>query len=513
MTTSVLAVDDGNPVFWALLDVRLPDDRELARIGRLWVEAACRGLAPGWWERLQASLPLGPHGEPGGVYAYVSVTPRPWQERVDAEVFSPESFGWLLGELAARPLSAEVQLRELNDRGEFFEGGGGGLRVLVRTEEDHPDWVQLQASGRVPGAEGDARRPEVPARWARALRTVAAQADASFGHLCDDGNDGGTALDRSVFRGGRVSSMMAGRDVLRGYSWVTVCPDELAARLGGPPALAASGAFSRVEELPLGGVWLQATEDFAGYDDAAMRRVFEVLAPVLPEGLAEPEPMEQQRYRLVWEDAAWYRPGGRAALAAQPQLGREVAHNLAALGPDSGAAANVPGGYELLFRRHLSHDCATVWRALTDPAAVSSWLGWRPPGIGGPRARIDPVPGGQLILPYCYPTERGPRIVRNTTLGTVTAITQPELLEYATPGMDGPDAAARWQLRPEPGGGCALSFRYTVQIHNRLAWLLADWHCRLDALTMLLGGTGPTAAWDNWPARHGTYRAAIHGKT
>ena len=104
--------------------------------------------------------------------------------------------------------------------------------------------------------------------------------------------------------------MMPGRDVLRGYSWVTVCPGELAQRMGGTAALAASGAFWGIEELPGGGVWLQASEDFADYNEM-MRRVFETKAPVLPPGLAEPEPMEEKRYRLVWEKVAWYRPGGQ----------------------------------------------------------------------------------------------------------------------------------------------------------------------------------------------------------
>jgi len=110
---SMPAVDDGNPRFYALLDVRLPDDGELARVGGRWLEVGCRGLAPGLWERLRASLPVGPprawgepQGEPGGVWAYVSVTPRPWQDRVDTKVYSADSFGWLVGRLAARPVEA-----------------------------------------------------------------------------------------------------------------------------------------------------------------------------------------------------------------------------------------------------------------------------------------------------------------------------------------------------------------------------------------------------------------------
>ena len=71
---SLPPVGDGNPVSRALLALRLPDDRDLARLVGLWLEAACRWLAPRWWEQLQASPPLGAHGTPGGVYAYASLT-------------------------------------------------------------------------------------------------------------------------------------------------------------------------------------------------------------------------------------------------------------------------------------------------------------------------------------------------------------------------------------------------------------------------------------------------------
>src|SRR5260221_8555083 len=89
----------------ALLDLYLPDGSELARIGRLWIEAACRELAPGWWRQLQAALPLGERGVPGGVYAHIAVTPRPWQGRVDTEAFSPGALGRALESLESRPLN------------------------------------------------------------------------------------------------------------------------------------------------------------------------------------------------------------------------------------------------------------------------------------------------------------------------------------------------------------------------------------------------------------------------
>ncbi|MEI4913982.1 hypothetical protein Q8G39_28440, partial [Klebsiella pneumoniae] len=68
------------------------------------------------------------------------------------------------------------------------------------------------------------------------------------------------------------------RTVLRGYSWLTVVAGELADRLGGPDALRASGAFVQVEPLRSGGVWLLASDDYAGYTDERVEAVWRALA-------------------------------------------------------------------------------------------------------------------------------------------------------------------------------------------------------------------------------------------
>ncbi|MFF2993169.1 hypothetical protein ACFVTC_01100 [Streptomyces sp. NPDC057950] len=98
-------------------------------------------------------------------------------------------------------------------------------------------------------------------------------------------------------------SLPEGRDFLRGYAWVTVCPRELALRLGGPEALAASGTFHRVVPSRQGGVLLQASETLAGYTDHVVERVFATLAPVLPEGRPFPDPAHPD-LRFVLRDAA-----------------------------------------------------------------------------------------------------------------------------------------------------------------------------------------------------------------
>jgi hypothetical protein len=85
--------------------------------------------------------------------------------------------------------------------------------------------------------------------------------------------------------------------VLRGYSWVTVVAPGIAARLGGARALRASGAFYEVSVLPNGSLWLRATPAINEFTGDRVRRVFEVLAPVLTEGVAEFRFSES--YRIV----------------------------------------------------------------------------------------------------------------------------------------------------------------------------------------------------------------------
>ena len=90
----------------------------------------------------------------------------------------------------------------------------------------------------------------------------------------------------------------------------------------------------------------------------------------------------------------------------------------------------------------------------------------------------------------------------------MTVVSEPELLEYVIPGMDGPRVAARWQLRAD-AGQTTLSLRYEFQARDRLPALLADWHCRLDAIALLLDGADPESAWAAYPGRLSQYQAAV----
>lgn len=107
----------------------------------------------------------------------------------------------------------------------------------------------------------------------------------------------------AVLRRRQRKSLRESRQTLRGYAWVTVCPAELLALLGGASALEASGAFHRVIPLSAGGALLQASETLGGYTDEVMERVFLTLAPVLPEGEPHPDPAFPYM-RFVPRDAA-----------------------------------------------------------------------------------------------------------------------------------------------------------------------------------------------------------------
>ncbi|MGW3644544.1 hypothetical protein [Streptomyces sp. NPDC000878] len=132
----------------------------------------------------------------------------------------------------------------------------------------------------------------------------------AFGRVCvGEPMQQKTNLD-AVLRRKIWRSVAEARNFLRGYAWVTVCPEELTEELGGADFLERTGAFHRVVPLASGGTVLQATETISGYSDEAMRRTFENLAPVLPPGLPRFDPANPE-VRFVPEDAGQFERGPR----------------------------------------------------------------------------------------------------------------------------------------------------------------------------------------------------------
>lgn len=131
--------------------------------------------------------------------------------------------------------------------------------------------------------------------------------DPAFGYVSAEfGDSFYTALDLTLRRN-FLESFSASRDILRGYSWLTVIPKELVTRLGGSSTLQSSG-MAGVHELPAGGVVLVASPTPAEYSDDVMQEQFALLTPVLPRG--KPRPLfGYEHLRVVYEDAGAYRAG------------------------------------------------------------------------------------------------------------------------------------------------------------------------------------------------------------
>ena len=137
------------------------------------------------------------------------------------------------------------------------------------------------------------------------LRVALDEVNPAFGRIEQDLSFERANLDIALHRRLR-KSLRESRDCLRGYAWVTACPQELIERLGGYETLIASSAFHRVLPLQAGGALLQASETLTEYSDEVMGKVFEVLAPVLPVGAPRPDPAHPHA-RFVAQDAGLVR--------------------------------------------------------------------------------------------------------------------------------------------------------------------------------------------------------------
>jgi hypothetical protein len=312
------------------LEVQLDVDASAGDFGELayeWLDGVSLELRPDVREAL-AGLParvsrsttrFGPLGESGSQFGLVSVSRQQSMGPAKTAERNCSSAGmlWLRRELTDLPAQADLWFGELDGRGhrsgrlltlqvEHVEESAGWLRLLAHLDEE--DFLDPDAS------VGNQRR------WLRVLFSFADRLDPGFGHVSYVYGKGGTALEDAL-RPSRyprewrdhVFTVNDCRRYLRGYSWLTIVPKELAGAVGGVAGLRASGAFSEVRELRAGGVWLLATEDYRDFSDEALGRVFTALAPILRPG--EPTQMRrtdgQPPQRLIFRDAAEVSASGR----------------------------------------------------------------------------------------------------------------------------------------------------------------------------------------------------------
>jgi hypothetical protein len=292
---------------WLQADVvtRAVSCGEFAGLARGWLTSAREDLMPEFDRRLRLGpslafdhrtdrdAPMGPAGGGAGELNVITMPATPGK----TTPYSDRAWEQTLAGLGrANPFHVTLAASALDGRG-HYASPQSSLRISVHRLHEHPEWVTLQVHHALGSAgEAEARQAyphEAQLRWADFTRNWATRAEACYAHVTDDaGIDGRTALERATARtpdpSGRPrtpeTTIPRCRQALRGYSWVTVCAPELAARLGGAGALAASGAFAEVAQMPGGQVFLRATPFIEDYQGEAVRRVFETLAPVLLTG-------------------------------------------------------------------------------------------------------------------------------------------------------------------------------------------------------------------------------------
>jgi hypothetical protein len=287
------------------LDIQLNVDdltRPLGDSAYIWLSSLVKELTPIEVAEL-ADLPAAtkldpnsdrPQGGAGELYGLIEVSRSidgsyPTNERRNA---SSEGWSWLHSELVDIPYKAKVEFGRFDADGSL---GAVIVSVSVTPLWRSPNWLVLQAVVPVKNFTDTVTGPAQQRRWLQALRATAGQLNPGFGHIDYRRDKGRTALERySAAPGIPIEqrdpqrSIAYSRKRARGYSWLTILSEEVAAKLGGQAKLSATGAFAEVERLAAGGLWLLATPDFTEWGTDAAGAVFQALAPVLPPGKPVP---------------------------------------------------------------------------------------------------------------------------------------------------------------------------------------------------------------------------------
>jgi len=146
---------------------------------------------------------------------------------------------------------------------------------------------------------------------------------------------------------------------------------------------------------------------------------------------------------------------------------------------------------EARFERRLDHPPKALWRMLTDPQALPSWLA---PGridlaLGGP-ARLDFFDSGTVIE------------------STVTALEPGRLLEYSWSRPGEPERPVRWRVEPE-GEGARLELTLIVPAGEDPGRACAGWEAHLEMLAAALEDAPIRFPFERFKAAREAYRAKV----
>ena len=239
---------------FADLMAEMPAGERYGEAARAWLAGVLGELFPDLREGLRTRPSTrviskhwdeGLEGEPGQVRGELEIGLT--AERSWTVVFTEAAWERFLGSLSESPVTASLSIRVIGEDGYL---GDGEAEIRVVRPEEEPGWVRftIQAPARF-------TRPD---RWAVAVKRQAARVGACAGMITSRG--GGPGMFETVTYPDwppemvvqlpeyvqEIAMLGADREVLYRYSWVTIIPPELAARVGGTAGLAASAALAPV---------------------------------------------------------------------------------------------------------------------------------------------------------------------------------------------------------------------------------------------------------------------------
>lgn len=325
------------------LMAEIPPGERYAEAARGWLDGVLTELFPDLREGLRTRPSTkviskhwddGPEGEPGQVRGELELGMTARRSRT--VLFTEAAWQRFLRSLSKSPATASLSIAVVGEDGYLSEEKA---EIGVARSEEEPGWVRFtfwapawftwrahlaegpQSGGAVvkvlrwvPGCDeqqiierdvsalvtsrpgpggGWAGTAQLQDRWAKAVRGQAARIEACAGMITTH-IGGPVHLEEVTYPdwppemvmqppeyAQEIAMLGASRDLLYRYSWVTIIPPGLVARLGGSAGLAASGAFFEVSELSDGSVWLQATRTIEEFDQGRSAAVAAALAPVL----------------------------------------------------------------------------------------------------------------------------------------------------------------------------------------------------------------------------------------
>ncbi|MFF7156395.1 hypothetical protein [Streptomyces sp. NPDC008139] len=293
------------------VDFEIADAEDFGRRAVEWVIGGVRALAGDVLSRVSAdaSVPKGrltsglALGPAGAEWGFVSITRMGKNGlRQPGKVVEESTVAWAEKEASKGIVGMNLGFVLLDASGFPSEGI---IRFEANILEDVDGWCRVW----IEAPESAFQDIATQRAWLRFLRGFCDEVNPSYGQISYEYSvPGVTPLEAVTGPPWTIyyEAISASRSVLRGYSWLTVAASELVDRLGGADALRASGAFTQVEPLRSGGVWLLATENYADYTDESVEAVWRALAPVLLKGTPSRDRAgrEESPVRLVFRDAA-----------------------------------------------------------------------------------------------------------------------------------------------------------------------------------------------------------------